>query len=652
MFQKILVANRGEIACRIIRTCKKMGITSVAVYSTADENCEHVELADEAVKIGPSEASQSYLSIPSIIKAAKETKAEAIHPGYGFLSENAEFARELEKNKIVFIGPKADTIELMGDKIRAKEFARKIQMPLVPGIDSKEQVDQFVETNGFPILVKAAAGGGGRGMRKVYSHQELPEAIASAEREALAFFKDKRLFIEKLVEKGRHIEVQVFGDSFGNAIHLFDRDCTMQRKHQKVIEEAPAPFLDAATRNRILESAVNLCRESKYLGAGTVEFLLAENGEFYFLEMNSRLQVEHPVTETITDLDLVELQIKVAAGKNLAQEIKNITEKGSAIEIRLCAESPEDGFQTATGLIESCNFEEIATLLNIRVDAGFFAGDRISHYYDSLIAKIIGYGKTREEATTHLLSALRKLEISGLKTNLSFLLTLLESKEFNDGTFHINVAETLLPKEDQLKGLEERVAASYGLCITHDHDPKTNDIWDLSFHSDPVYWYFCQPFADLKHCSLRKTALGFSYNCDDVKLEVTDVEHIAKNMLSFKINGSKIEAKLVSGSECNWLKTSFGTFSVTDKKPTLKTDQASANRISNEIKSPFPGKVVSIKARTGEIVEEGSPILIVESMKMEHPLKAQKSAKVVDVLVHEGETIEANKVLVKLDFDY
>ncbi|RMD87512.1 MAG: ATP-grasp domain-containing protein, partial [Candidatus Dadabacteria bacterium] len=477
MLNKILIANRGEIACRIIKTCKSLGIGTVAVYSTADKNSLHAKQADQAIWIGEAEPSQSYLAVKKIINAAKETGAEAIHPGYGFVAENADFARSVESEGIVFIGPAPDTIRLMGDKVKAKHLAKECGVPLVPGISDLEKLDEFLKEHGFPILIKAAAGGGGRGMRKVYRVEDLEHALRGAEREAKAFFKDGTLFIEKLIEDARHVEVQIFGDGKGDAFHIFDRDCTAQRKHQKVIEEAPAPIPKSISK-AIRQSAVKLAKKARYRNAGTVEFLLAPDGSFYFMEVNSRLQVEHPVTEEISGVDLVELQIKAAEGvpfRELKSQIPK-KERGTAIELRICAESPSKDFASQTGKIWV--FDIGTEHDSIRIDTGIEEGSIISHYYDSLVAKVIARGSTRQKAIERAVKALDEFHICGIETNIPFLREILNSGEFLKGIHHINFSESLLPNCARREEYSSLAAIAF---VLSNFKPDHTDIWDRAF---------------------------------------------------------------------------------------------------------------------------------------------------------------------------
>jgi len=440
VFGKILIANRGEIACRVIRTARRLGIATVAVYSEADRSALHVELADEAWPIGPPPARDSYLNIEAILEAARNSGAEAVHPGYGFLSENAEFAEACEAARVAFIGPPASAIRSMGSKAEAKELMRRHGVPLVPGYhggdqDPRRLLDEAKRV-GFPVLIKASAGGGGRGMRVVSDAAGFADALAGARREAAAF-GDDRVLVEKYLERPRHIEVQVFADKHGNTVHLFERDCSIQRRHQKVLEEAPAPGLDAARRSVIAEAAVAAARAVGYVGAGTVEFI-AEAGDFYFIEMNTRLQVEHPVTEAVTGLDLVEWQIRIAAGEPLPIYQHDLVLRGHAIEARLYAEDPERAFLPQTGTLHGLRFppSEVA-----RVDTGVRQGDIVTPFYDPMIAKIVAYGEDRTAAIGRLQRALAATAVLGIGTNLEFLARVAAHPEFVSGAVDTGFVE-------------------------------------------------------------------------------------------------------------------------------------------------------------------------------------------------------------------
>jgi acetyl-CoA carboxylase, biotin carboxylase subunit len=440
MFDKILIANRGEIALRIQRACKELGIATVAVHSTADADAMHVRLADESVCIGPPTARDSYLNIPALVTACEITGADAVHPGYGFLSENARFAEILEEHKITFIGPTSEHIRIMGDKIEAKVTAKKLGIPVVPGSDgavaNEAEAMKIAKAMGFPVLIKAAAGGGGRGMKVAHSAADLGIAFATARTESKAAFNDDAVYIEKYLQKPRHIEIQVFGDGKGNAVHLGERDCSLQRRHQKVLEEAPSPALNAAQRKKIGETVAEAMRKIKYRGAGTVEFLF-EDGEFFFIEMNTRLQVEHPVTEMVTGIDLVLEQIRVASGAPLSFTQDEVTFSGHAIECRICAENPKT-FRPSPGKI---SYWHPPGGLGVRVDSGAYQGYTIPPYYDSLIGKLIVHGKTRNDCMMRLRRALSEFVIDGIETTIPLFQDLVRQSDIVDGLYDIHWLE-------------------------------------------------------------------------------------------------------------------------------------------------------------------------------------------------------------------
>jgi acetyl-CoA carboxylase biotin carboxylase subunit len=443
MFDKILIANRGEIALRVLRACKELGILTVAVHSTADADAMHVRLADESVCIGPPPAKDSYLNIPSLLAACEITGADAVHPGYGFLSENARFAEILEEHNIQFIGPSAKHIRLMGDKIEAKRTVRKLGIPVVPGSDgavsSDEEAIKLARAIGFPVLVKAAAGGGGRGMKVALTEGDLATALATARAEAKAAFGDDALYLEKYLERPRHIEIQVLGDGKGGAVHLGERDCSLQRRHQKILEEGPSPAINVTARDSIGETAAQAMRELKYLGVGTVEFLY-EDGQFYFIEMNTRIQVEHPVTEMITDIDLILEQIRTAAGGDLTVAQKDVKFHGHAIECRINAENPAT-FRPSPGKILSYH---PPGGLGVRVDSAVYQGYTIPPYYDSLVGKLIVHGKTRNECVARLKRALDEFVVDGIETTLPLFRTLVRNQDIIDGNYHIHWLEKFL----------------------------------------------------------------------------------------------------------------------------------------------------------------------------------------------------------------
>lgn len=444
MFDKVLVANRGEIALRVIRACQELEIPSVAVYSDADETALHVRHADEAVRIGPPPATKSYLNIEAIIRAAKETGAAAVHPGYGFLAENAAFAAACEEAGLTFIGPSPEAIEKIGDKSAARRLAQEAEVPVVPGSEQTSSADEAVETAGeigYPVMVKAAAGGGGRGIRVAKNEEELRKAVQVAKQEAEKAFGDGSLYLEKLLVGPRHVEVQVIADYHGNAIHLYERECSMQRRRQKVLEEAPSPGISPETRDRMTDAAVQLTKEAGYTNAGTVEFLVDEDENFYFIEMNTRIQVEHPVTETLTGVDLVKEQIRVAAGEPLSLKQEDVPFEGWAIEFRINAEDPDNDFMPSPGEI---SFLEVPGGPGVRVDSAIYQGYQIPPFYDSLVGKLIVWALTREEAINRGRRALREYRLEGIKTTIPLHLRLLEDDAFRSGEYHTGYLEELL----------------------------------------------------------------------------------------------------------------------------------------------------------------------------------------------------------------
>jgi acetyl-CoA carboxylase biotin carboxylase subunit len=467
MFRKVLVANRGEIAVRIIRACRELGIRTVAVFSEVDRNALHVRYADEAYCIGPAPARESYLRIDRIIDVARRTGADAIHPGYGFLAERPDFAEACEEAGIVFIGPPPRAIGAMGDKATARKMAKALGVPIIPGTDgglSDEDLIRAAEIIGFPILIKASAGGGGKGMRIVRSPEEMPDALAAARREAMAAFGDDDVYLEKLVEGARHVEVQILADQHGNVIHLGERECSIQRRHQKLIEESPSPIVDEEMRQRMGEVAVRIAQAIGYVNAGTVEFLVDKERNFYFIEMNTRLQVEHPVTEMVTGVDIVKEQIRIARGRKLRYRQEDIRQTGWAIECRITAEDPFNGFMPSTGRIVTL---AEPTGPGIRVDSGVYEGCEITPYYDSLIAKVIAWGETRGEAILRMLRALEEFRIIGIQTTIPFHQAILNSTRFLAGHFDTKFVEERFSMDDETPPELEEVAAIIATLVAH-----------------------------------------------------------------------------------------------------------------------------------------------------------------------------------------
>ena len=632
LFDKILIANRGEIACRVMRTAKRLGIRAVAVYSEADAKALHVATADEAILIGPPPARESYLDIPRIIEAAKHTGAQAIHPGYGFLSENADFAVACEAAGIVFIGPPAAAIRAMGSKAEAKALMASAGVPLVPGYHGAEQSDARLtaeaRTIGFPVLVKASAGGGGKGMRIVESAGALPEALAGARREAKASFGDDRLLIEKYLIDPRHIEMQVFADAHGNVIHLFERDCSIQRRHQKLIEEAPAPGLSDAQRVELQKAAVAAARAVAYRGAGTIEFV-ASGGKFYFIEMNTRLQVEHVVTEMITGLDLVEWQIRVAAGEKLPLAQDAIKQRGHAIELRLYAEDPTRDYLPSAGTLSLVRFPNGSE--DLRVETGYREGDRISPYYDALIAKLIAWGENRDVALQRLRSALAATRVAGITTNRELLQRILAHPDFaacaGDTGFIARHHDALLSHETSPAALA--VAA---LSIMREQPQNA-----LDPHS---------PWAQRDFWRLSGAASqSFRFRAGDKTYDVR-----VANDGDCIVDGARAEPAadatvLRLGSEF-WVVLADATARVTYLDPLAPSEASGA--AAGKIVAPMPGKVSAVLVEPGATVQRGQTLMVIEAMKMEHAITAPLDGVVESVGFAPGALVEEGVELLKL----
>jgi len=623
MFAKILIANRGEIACRIIRTARRLGIKSVAVYSEADAGALHVASADEAIPIGPPPAPESYLNIERIIAAARQSGAEAIHPGYGFLSESAAFAAACEAAGIVFVGPPAAAIRAMGSKSEAKTLMQRVGVPLVPGYHGADQSEarmkQAAAEIGYPILVKASAGGGGKGMRIVASEQDLDAALASARREAEAAFGDGCLLIEKYLADPRHIEVQVFADRHGHVVHLFERDCSIQRRHQKLIEEAPAPELEDRQRQQLGALAVKAARAVSYVGAGTIEFVAA-GGIFHFIEMNTRLQVEHPVTEMITGLDLVEWQLRVAAGDALPLTQNEIRRNGHAVEVRLYAEDPARGFLPAAGELELLRFP--GSTPELRIETGLRQGDRITPFYDALIAKLVAWGEDRGAALHRLEAALAATKLAGLASNRDLLLRIVGDGEFvaraQDTGFIARRGADLQPRaEPPLKAL---AAASLALLLDRAdrtaQDPNSpwrkRDFWRLA---NKPRWRFCFRHGE-RTAELTLEWDGTGYRCESGG-EITTVsakrELDGDLVLAFAGGVAKV-AVLRSGAEI-WTVFPDSTYRLHYVDPLAPLHRAEDS--PDKILSPMPGRVSAVLVAQGDAVKRGQVLLQIEAMKME-----------------------------------
>jgi 3-methylcrotonyl-CoA carboxylase alpha subunit len=629
-FNTLLIANRGEIACRVIRTARAMGLRTVAVYSEADADAVHVAMADDAVLLGPARARDSYLNVDRIIEAAKKTGAEAVHPGYGFLSENADFARRCAAEGIVFVGPTAEMMEAMGSKSGSKALMEKAGVPLVPGYHGEAQDDKTLADAankiGYPVLAKASAGGGGRGMRIVRSADELPAAIVSAKREALAAFGDDRMLIEKFVLNPRHIEVQIIGDSHGNLISLFERECTLQRRHQKVIEEAPSPTLNAAQRDAVCEAARKAAGAVNYVGAGTIEFV-SDGKETFFIEMNTRLQVEHPVTELITGVDLVELQLRVAFGEKLPLTQDQVTLNGHAIEARVYAENPNKNFMPSVGKIRTWHTPEEVD--GLRIDAGYAEGKTVSPNYDAMLAKVIAWAPTRDLAISRLNRGLQETDVRGIVTNIPFLSALITHPDVRanaiDTSFIERELAKLTPAEGELTDLE--LAAAVGAILQSERAAAGADVkspWRAAGGWAAVAarrrrFLFRQADGTERKVSLRY-GQGTSTLAIDGRISAFASSASPRGGIDLVINGVKHHVTgLLDGHEV-YVRTRNGRFEVhwIDPFGTEDEEQTGADRVV----APLPGTVVALLVEEGAAVEKGAAILTLEVMKMEQTLRA------------------------------
>ncbi|MFK0386146.1 acetyl/propionyl/methylcrotonyl-CoA carboxylase subunit alpha [Agrobacterium sp. NPDC090273] len=658
MFSKILIANRGEIACRIIRTARKMGITTVAVYSEVDRNAMHVAMADEAFEIGSAPARSSYLDGDKIIEVAQKSGAQAIHPGYGFLSENAGFAAACTGAGLVLIGPPAAAIIAMGGKSEAKALMAKAGVPVVPGYHGDEQGPETLQAEadgiGYPVLIKASAGGGGKGMRVAKKRKEFAAELAGAKREALAAFGDDRMLIEKYLSRPRHVEVQIFADAYGNCVSLFERDCSIQRRHQKVIEEAPAPGLSDSLRTRMYAAAIAAARAIDYRGAGTIEFLLDSSGDFYFMEMNTRLQVEHPVTEFITGLDLVEWQIRVADGQALPDEWTELRIKGHAIEARIYAEDPSHEFLPSTGTVSHLKFPDQSP--HLRIDSGIEAGDIISVHYDPMIAKLIVWDTDRPSAVNRMRLALEKLAVAGVTNNAAFLAKIIGLEAFENAkldTGFITRNEGALFSLDE-PTQSELATAALGLLLV-----RTNRV--ASDKTDPYSpWNVLTAFR--MNAPARQT-LHFKVDGQELMLAVT---HGADTLL-LDIGGKKV---MISGrlTEDGLLRATIGDrqesayFFSGDHTHDLfirgrhfrvceceLADDETSSQPSGGLEAPMPGLVRSVFVKKGAKVKAGEALVVMEAMKMEHTIRAPSNGRVTAFNCAEGDMVEAGKVL--FDFE-
>jgi 3-methylcrotonyl-CoA carboxylase alpha subunit len=664
MFRKVLIANRGEIACRVIRTCRRLGIATVAVYSDADANALHVELADEAVHLGPAPARESYLRGDAVLEAATRTGAEAIHPGYGFLSENAEFAKACEAAGVVFIGPPASAIAAMGSKSAAKQIMEAAGVPLIPGYHGDDQAAATLrgaaDAMGYPVLLKATAGGGGKGMRVVESGDAFDDALAAAKREAAASFGDERMLVEKYLGRPRHVELQVFCDGHGGAVYLAERDCSVQRRHQKVLEEAPAPGVDAALRARMGEAAVDAAKAIDYRGAGTVEFLLDEDGQFYFMEMNTRLQVEHPVTEMITGQDLVEWQLRVAAGQPLPLSQDEIVIRGHAIEARVYAEDAEQDFLPATGRLTY--HAPPPEDRHVRVDSGVRSGDEISMHYDPMIAKLVVWDENRDRALDRLAGALRAYRTAGTVTNLGFLFNLATTEAFREAQLDTGFIER--QRESifrEAPGTVARDVAAFAAALAclqaeatgapagDPHSPwAAVGGWRMNAVHRQQLTLHCHGGdheVSLEHLGAGEYRVGLadteipvgtgraSYNRNDDTLE-----------LDLTLDGHRQRALLVEASP-GWT-LFFSDRACAFHAIAPDTGEGGGVGALAGLTAPMNGRVIALLAEPGAQVAAGTPLMILEAMKMEHTVKAPVAGTVDAFRFTAGDLVDGGAALV------
>ena len=664
MFDKILIANRGEIACRVIKTARKMGIKTVAVYSDADKEALHVQMADEAVRIGEAASEKSYLKADRIIRACKRTKAQAVHPGYGFLSENKDFQKALAKEKIEFIGPKAWAIEAMGDKITSKKLADKAGVSTVPGymaiIKDTDEAVKISKEIGYPVMLKASAGGGGKGMRVAFNDAEAREGFERATSEAKSSFGDDRVFIEKFIEEPRHIEIQVLADGHGNCIYVGERECSIQRRHQKVIEEAPSPFIDEKTRKAMGKQAVTLAKAVDYISAGTVEFIVDAKRNFYFLEMNTRLQVEHPVTELVTGLDLVEWMIRVADGEKLTVKQSDIKLNGWAMESRIYAEDPYRNFLPSTGRLVSYRTPEESK--NVRVDTGVYEGGEISMFYDPMVAKLCTWGKTRNQAIAYMRTALDQYYIRGISHNIPFLASVMGKKRFVDGELTTNfIAEEYpdgfsdadLPPDDPtaMVAVAALIHRSYSNRAAHisgrlqGHEKSVSNTWVVDIDGKQRAVEISDAADSGVSGSVKVGRKRISVSSDwafgePLFVGVIDGKavciQIDRNGIGYRLfhKGAQVEARVYTPREAE----------LAQLMP-VKI----APDMSNFLLSPMPGLLVSVEVIEGQKVKAGENLAIVEAMKMENMLKAERDTVVKKIPEKAGASLAVDQVIMEFE---
>src|SRR5579859_1484518 len=677
MFRKILIANRGEIAVRIIATCREMSIRTVAVYSEADRQAYHVRAADEAYAVGPAPSAWSYLRADTILSIARQSGAEAIHPGYGFLSENASFAEACEQSGIVFIGPPASAMRLMGSKITAKQLAQSVGAPTVPGYNGDRQDNDTLLSEarrvGFPLLIKASAGGGGKGMRAVDQASDFLEQLAGARREAQASFGDETVFLERLIQRPRHVEIQVLGDRYGHLIHLGERECSIQRRHQKIIEESPSVALTLALRAEMGDAAIHIARASGYMNAGTVEFMLDENQQFYFLEMNTRLQVEHPITELVTGLDLVRHQLRIAADEPLALAQEQISHRGHAIEVRLYAEDPDQQFLPSPGTVTHFVKPEGP---GIRVDSGIESGDEITQYYDPMIAKLIVYGEDRPAAIARLQHALAQSAVFGVKTNASLLHTIAAHPAFQEGrTFTSFLLEHALignhtPEEHVPIPKETLIAAAlYDIAEDPIQHAVNNHQRQVAHSTLVTPWTTLGPWRMIgearrvtysfnsKEHSLALRKSGFGTDQVIIQIDALPPEKITYmfgkyGLVLLRQGATQVQVYIQSDEDKTEAIFHGHLYNLRKRQP---PDVDSSSRGSNTthtqkaLTAPMSGTIVKVQAHDGDVVEQRQVLVILSAMKMEHTITAPYAGKVRHVYYQEGAVVKGGATLIEME---
>ena len=661
MFGKILIANRGEIACRIIKTARKMGIKTVAVYSEADTNALHACMADEAVYIGPSSSVQSYLNIERLLGAIRATGAEAVHPGFGFLSENAPFVEALNNEGVAFIGPDAHAIRAMGDKIEAKKLAARAKVNTVPGymgtIRNAKEAFSIAENIGYPVMVKAAAGGGGKGMRIVHTPDEMERAYSSASNEARNSFADDRIFIEKYIERPRHIEIQLFGDKHGNMLCLGERECSIQRHHQKVIEEAPSPFITPEVRKEMYDQCVSLGREVGYHSAGTVEFIVDQERNFYFLEMNTRLQVEHPVTEMITGKDIVEMMIRTAYGEKLDFTQDDVTLKGWAMECRVYAEDPSRGFLPSSGRISA--YREPEATDGVRVDAGVYEGGEVSMFYDPMIAKLVTHGENRADAISKMQRALGSYVIGGVSNNLNFLEALLSGEKFASGDIHTNYIAETYPEGFSGNRLTSETTRVFLAVAIHCHLQDAYRAAEMSGQTPGRARHIGNRWVvnidgDRFSVTVRPRDNGYDVKHESDLMAVRSSWILGSRLFHGHLDGRSIYAQVHPFAGGMHITHKGANVKVTVQTPRvaelenfmIETDFAQNNRM---LEAPISGMVVDIRVKEGEDVKKGQELLILEAMKMENVICSERDGKIRRIAIKPSEAVAYGQLLLEFE---